>query len=131
MKFFDYIKRRLLSEGKVSNMTSQFPRAVPLASGDVLGMTSDTTTDAVKNAWHTTVYMPTSTALYLVEFNSNGGTPVQSQSISAGGKVTEPDDPTKEGKTFGGWYSDLGLTDAWTFSTDTVSGNMMLYASWS
>lgn len=26
MKFFDYIKRRLLSEGKVSNMTSQFPR---------------------------------------------------------------------------------------------------------
>lgn len=26
MKFFDYIKRHLLSEGKVSNMTSQFPR---------------------------------------------------------------------------------------------------------
>ena len=105
--------------------------AVPLASGDVMGMTSDTTTDAVKNSWHSTVYLPTSTSLYLVEFNSNGGTPVQSQSVAAGAKVTEPADPTKEGKTFGGWYSDLALTDAWTFTTDTVSGNMMLYAAWS
>ena len=119
-----------IEESKTPTTQTLNVSAVPLASGDVLGMTSDTTTDAVKNAWHSTVYLPTSTALYLVEFNSNGGTPVQSQSVSAGGKVTEPDDPTKEGATFAGWYSDLGLTDAWTFATDTVSGNMMLYAAW-
>lgn len=105
--------------------------AAPLASGNVLGMTSDTTTDAVKNAWHNSVYMPASSSMYLVQFNSNGGSAVASQSIESGELVTEPADPTKEGYTFGGWYSDLSLADAWDFSTDTVSGNMMLYAKWS
>ena len=104
--------------------------AIPLASGDVLGMTTATTPTATLNSWHSTVYMPSSTANYLVEFNSNGGSAVQSQSVAAGGKVTEPDDPTKEGYTFDAWYSDLGLTDEWTFATDTVSTNMMLYAKW-
>jgi len=104
--------------------------AAPLADGRVLGMTSDNTPEATMNAWHQTVYMSSGTALYLVEFNSMGGSPVQSQSIAAGGKVTEPDDPTKTDYTFAGWYSDLGLTDAWTFTTDTVSSNIMLYAKW-
>lgn len=104
--------------------------AAPLASGNVLAMTSATTTDAVKNAWHTTVYMTSGTSLFLVEFNSNGGSAVQSQSIASGGLVTEPNAPTKEGYTFNAWYSDLALTDAWTFATDTVAGNMMLYAKW-
>ena len=105
--------------------------AAPLASGDVMGMTTATTPDAVKNIWHSSVYFASASAYYLVEFNSNGGTAVASQSIVSGGKVTEPDDPTKTGKTFGGWYSDLGLSDAWTFATDTVMGDMMLYAKWS
>ena len=105
--------------------------AAPLPDGNVFAMTSDTTPDAVYNSWHNTVYIASGTALYLVTFNSNGGTPVQSQSVAAGGKVTEPDDPTKEGKTFGGWFSDLALTDAWTFATDTVNSDLMLYAAWS
>lgn len=104
--------------------------AVPLANGDVLGMTSEDTTEAVLNAWHTSVYRSSSSSLYLVQFNSNGGTAVASQSLESGDLVTEPEAPTKEGYTFGAWYSDLALTDAWDFSTDTVSGNMMLYASW-
>lgn len=104
--------------------------AAPLADGKVLGMTSDNTPEATMNSWHQTVYMSSGTALYLVEFNSMGGSPVQSQSVASGSKATEPDDPTKDGYTFGGWYSDLGLTDAWTFATDTVASNMMLYAKW-
>ena len=104
--------------------------AAPLADGRVLGMTSDNTPEATLNAWHNTVYMSSSTALFLVEFNSMGGSAVQSQSVASGAKVTEPEDPTKDGYTFDAWYSDLGLTDAWTFSTDTVSSNMMLYAKW-
>lgn len=104
--------------------------AAPLANGNVLGMTSDDTPAATLNAWHETVYMSSSSALYLVEFNSMGGSAVQSQSVASGEKVTEPDAPTRDGFTFGGWYSDLGLTDAWTFDTDTVASNMMLYAKW-
>ena len=94
-------------------------------------MTSDDTPDAVMNAWHTAVYIPSDEGLFLVQFNSMGGSAVQSQSVSDGEKATEPTAPTKTGKTFGGWYSDLDLTDAWDFSTDTVDSDMMLYAKWS
>lgn len=105
--------------------------AAPLASGDVMGMTTSATPEGVKNAWHNSVYLASGSATWLVSFNSMGGSPVQSQSVADGEKATEPTAPTKTGKTFGGWYSDLDLTDAWTFSTDTVESDMMLYAKWS
>lgn len=119
-----------IEESKEPTTQTLTVSAVPLADGNVLGMTSDTTTDAVLNSWHSTVYISSGTNLYLVQFNSNGGSVVPSQSVAAGAKVTEPDDPTKEDYTFDGWYSDLALTDAWTFATDTVSGDLMLYAKW-
>ena len=105
--------------------------AVPLQSGDVMGMTTSATPDAVKNTWHDAVYIASGTSTFLVSFNSMGGSAVQSQSVADGEKATEPIAPTKTGYTFGGWYSDLDLTDAWDFSTDTVESDMMLYAKWS
>jgi len=105
--------------------------AVPLQSGDVMGMTTSATPDAVKNTWHDAVYIASGTSTFLVSFNSMGGSTVQSQSVADGKKATEPIAPTKTGYTFGGWYSDLDLTDAWDFSTDVVTSDMMLYAKWS
>lgn len=105
--------------------------AVPLQSGDVMGMTTSATPDAVKNTWHDAVYIASGTSTFLVSFNSMGGSIVQSQSVADGEKATEPTAPTKTGYTFGGWYSDLDLTDAWDFSTDVVESDMMLYAKWS
>lgn len=105
--------------------------AVPLQSGDVMGMTTSATPEAVKNAWHDSVYMASGSSTWLVSFNSMGGSAVQSQSVADGEKATEPTAPTKDGYTFGGWYSDLDLTDAWDFSTDVVASDMMLYAKWS
>jgi uncharacterized repeat protein (TIGR02543 family) len=32
--------------------------------------------------------------------------------------------------TFGGWFADSGLTAAWGFASDAVSGNTTLYAKW-
>ncbi len=65
-----------------------------------------------------------------VRFDSNGGLPVNSQTISSGGTVTEPAAPTKTGYTFAGWYSNSGLTTAWNFTTGTVAADMILYAKW-
>ena len=104
--------------------------AAPLAGGNVLAMTGDDTPQATMDAWHESVYMSATTSDCLVEFNSMGGSPVQSQSVAAGEHATEPTAPTKDGYTFAGWFSDLDLTDEWTFATDTVSTNMMLYAKW-
>ena len=105
--------------------------AVPLQSGDVMAMTTSTTPEAVKNNWHNEVYLASGSSTWLVSFNSMGGSVVQSQSVADGELATEPAAPTKTGFTFGGWYSDLDLTVAWDFSSDTVESDMMLYAKWS
>lgn len=105
--------------------------AVPLQSGDVMAMTTSTTPEAVKNNWHNEVYRASGSSTWLVSFNSMGGSVVQSQSVADGELATEPAAPTKAGFTFGGWYSDLDLTVAWDFSSDTVESDMMLYAKWS
>lgn len=104
--------------------------AAPLQSGNVVAMTSATTPDAVKNTWHSSVYFASASNIYSVYFNSNGGSAVATQSIESGELVTQPANPTKDGYTFDAWYSDIALTTAWDFSTDTVAGDMMLYAKW-
>lgn len=105
--------------------------AAPLASGNVLAMTSATTPDGVKNAWHTNVYMASTASIFTVLFNSNGGSVVASQSVKDGELATEPTAPTKEGYTFVEWCSDIALSTAWDFENDVVTGDMMLYAKWS
>ena len=66
-----------------------------------------------------------------VTFNANGGSsaPTQ-QSISYGGKVVMPPAMTKTGYGFGGWYKEATCTNQWNFDTDTVTGNITLYAKW-
>lgn len=72
-----------------------------------------------------------STTQYSVTFNMNGhGTTPASQTITSGGKVTEPTVPSASGYSFGGWYKEAACTNAWNFNTDTVSGAITLYAKW-
>lgn len=47
---------------------------------------------------------------YTVTFDNQGGSKVDSQTVSHGGTVTEPTAPTYEGYTFGGWYTEAGCT---------------------
>ena len=65
---------------------------------------------------------------YVVSYDSNGGTAVESETVEAGAKATEPTPPTKEGFTFDGWYT--SAIEEWDFATDTVESNMTLYAKW-
>ncbi len=66
---------------------------------------------------------------YDVTFESNGGSSVTTQSILKGQTISEPTDPTKSLKVFGGWYVDSGLTTEWNFSTP-ITQNTTLYAKW-
>lgn len=66
-----------------------------------------------------------------VTFDSGIGTAVASQvNIALGSKVTEPAAPTARGYLFDGWYKDSNYSEPWNFETDTVSGNITLYAKW-
>lgn len=64
-----------------------------------------------------------------ITFNSNGGSAVASITKPAGTSISQPSNPTKEGHTFNGWYSDSELTQPYTFST-MPSLNTIVYAKW-
>ena len=66
----------------------------------------------------------------LVSFETNGGSRIPDQIAEYGTKLARPEDPVRAGYHLEGWYGDIDLTDAWDFETDTVQGNMTLYAKW-
>lgn len=66
---------------------------------------------------------------YTVTFNSNGGSEVKAQEVENGKTVAKPTNPTRDGYTFGGWYTDSALTKEYDFKT-VVTGNLTLYAKW-
>ena len=63
-----------------------------------------------------------------VSFETGEGSKVDFQT-TADGKLVKPADPTREGYTFGGWYTDEACTEAYDFSTP-VTADMTLYAKW-
>ena len=66
----------------------------------------------------------------VVTFDTDGGTPetIAEQRIAKGGKVTKPDDPTKENFAFAGWKNGDAV---WDFETSTVTADVTLKAQWS
>ena len=64
-----------------------------------------------------------------VKFDVKGGSPVDGQTPASGSTVTKPADPTREGYTFAGWYTDEACTEAYDFSAAVVA-DMTLYAKW-
>ncbi|MBO4863580.1 MAG: InlB B-repeat-containing protein [Eubacterium sp.] len=67
---------------------------------------------------------------HTVTFNTNGGSKVASQTVVHGKKAALPDDPTKEGYKFEGWFSDSALTKPFEFN-DPITDDVMIYAKWS
>ncbi len=67
---------------------------------------------------------------FLVTFDSNGGSEVESVKLDYGAFVPEPAVPTREGYVFTGWYTAPTLEEKWSFSHHTVEGALTLYAGW-
>lgn len=68
---------------------------------------------------------------WTVTFDTDGGTPEPESQIRANLPATKPDDPTKEGFDFGGWYTDAAFTTEYKFTeSEKVTQDMPLYAKW-
>ncbi len=67
-------------------------------------------------------------ARYL-EFDSNGGSPVNYVPEFGSAGVTQPENPTREHYTFDGWYANEALTTKFDFSK-LPTQSMTLYAKW-
>ena len=76
-----------------------------------------------------TLYAKWTINTYKVSFDSVGGSSVNKKTVDYNTPVTKPEDPTKRGYTFGGWYEDEAYTKAYDF-TMPVAGDMILFAKW-
>jgi uncharacterized repeat protein (TIGR02543 family) len=83
---------------------------------------------------------PASPKTYTVTFNSSGGSSVNPQTVTAGGKAAEPAAPTKANDAAGlyagtppasytldGWYNGGAK---WNFASDAVTADITLTAKW-
>lgn len=75
------------------------------------------------------VYAKWEKALYKLTFQTNGGEPVLSITQEYQYTLNELPIPTKEGKTFDGWYLNSSFTGS-KQTTFTFSSNKTLYAKW-
>ena len=70
-----------------------------------------------------------SISYYTVKFETNGGSTVKSQSVRRNNTVSTITEPTKNGYTFDGWFTDKALTKAFD-STSKITSGITLYAKW-
>jgi uncharacterized repeat protein (TIGR02543 family) len=63
--------------------------------------------------------------------NTNASLVSSYLNLESGQKIEMPEDPTREGYTFAGWYKDYLKTEMWDFDNDTLGQeSIVLYADW-
>ncbi len=68
---------------------------------------------------------------YKVTFDVQGhGTAPKTQVVDAGGHAVEPQSPSQDGWTFGGWYKETGCENEYVFATEVVNADITVYAKW-
>lgn len=63
------------------------------------------------------------------DLNYDGADEASVVELEKGSTVAEPEDPTREGYVFTGWYTDAAAETAFDFST-AIDANLTLYAGW-
>lgn len=67
---------------------------------------------------------------YVVSFETNGGTKIESQMIELEKTLHQPNNSVKPGYVFEGWFKDITFTESWEFDNDIVTADITLYAKW-
>ncbi len=78
----------------------------------------------------TTLYAKWTVATYIVTFDTQAGSKVDNQKVTANGTAVKPADPIKANHTFLGWFKDKDGTTPWNFETDLITSNTTIYACW-
>ena len=67
---------------------------------------------------------------FTITFDSKGGTDVAPQNQMYGELLEVPENPTREGYEFLGWYLDPACEEAWQQDTNMIESDLTLYAGW-
>ncbi|WP_382389243.1 InlB B-repeat-containing protein [Leucobacter albus] len=76
-----------------------------------------------------TLYAGWTISTYSVTFDTDEGNTIAPVTVEHGDRATAPADPTRDGYTFTGWYTDAAATDAYDFDAP-VTWDVTLYAGW-
>ena len=98
-----------------------------ITNQDYLVSTADGTDSYTATCQDVTIILTTDCT---VTFETNGGSKIPDLVAQYGETIARPDNPVREGYHLVGWYTDIDLQNPWDFDTDTVQGNMTLYAKW-
>lgn len=66
----------------------------------------------------------------VVTFDSQGGSNISNQAVELGGLIERPNDPTRDGYDFIGWFADLLDETPWDFDNQVVVEDLTLFAKW-
>jgi len=66
---------------------------------------------------------------FFVQYYTNGGSNISSETVIINTAAQQPDDPSKTGYLFNGWYTDSNLTTEYDFSS-AVTADTYLFAKW-
>ena len=67
---------------------------------------------------------------FTVTFDAKGGSDVPAQHRMYGELLEIPEQPTREGYRFTGWYTDAACFDLWDTENRVIETDMTLYAGW-
>ena len=98
-----------------------------ITNQDYLVSTADGKDSYAATCQDVTIFLTTDCT---VTFETNGGSEIPDLVAQYGETIARPDNPVREGYRLVGWYTDIDLQNPWDFDTDTVQGNMTLYAKW-
>ncbi len=65
-----------------------------------------------------------------VAYNSQGGSAVSPETVEYGDLLSVPSSPARTGYTFDAWYREPACVTPWVFPSDTMTGDITLYAGW-
>jgi len=98
---------------------------------DKMTVSSSHNTDLTTETYGFSLPAPMSAYAYYstVTFNSFGGSSVESQTVRSGNTIVCPDEPTKKGFRFLGWFTNYTGGTEWDWDVP-VNNDMTLYAQW-
>jgi uncharacterized repeat protein (TIGR02543 family) len=71
----------------------------------------------------------TTTTQFTVTFNTQGGSLIAAQKVNSGATVVKPANPTRNGYTFEGWFTDSACTTAVSWA-QAITADVTYYAKW-
>ena len=112
----------------------QFSKDTKIYFNDV-DVTSSGHTSKSITSWGGYVYIDLGLATgenpttHTVTFDTDGGTSISNRTIVDGCTTNKPNNPTKTGYIFGGWYTDNTYTTEFNFS-NAITADTTIYAKW-